>query len=305
MNPSLILGTAMWGWTVSEATAFAVLDAFYQHGFRQIDTATNYPINKIPEDFRKAEKILLQWIKTHNIKDLEIIIKVGSINNLRTPEHNLSKSFLLLNLDDYRFQFDSNFHTYMIHWDNRDSENEIRETLEALDEARKQGLRIGLSGIQYPEIYFKLNQEFQFNFRIQMKHNLLQSDYQRYTLFHGKPRFIAYGINAGGLKLNTSEYRKDSSLKARGGPTDTMYPIVESLQKILKDANQKATRPKLKSMNHIGMLYAYHSADIEGILVGPSSSLQLHDTIEFYRSLQEFDYEDVFEKLKTSLTSDI
>lgn len=65
----------------------------------KVDAAVNYPINKNPDDFRAAEHILLDWVRTHGIRDLKITMKLGSLNNLRSPEHNLSKSFLLLNLD--------------------------------------------------------------------------------------------------------------------------------------------------------------------------------------------------------------
>ncbi len=297
-NVALTLGTAMWGWTVSEATAFALLDAFYAAGFRQVDTATNYPINKIPEDFRRAENMLQEWIKTHGVQDLEITAKIGSINNLRSPEHNLCKSFILLNLDEYRFKFGNNLAMLMVHWDNRDDEGAIREMLEALDVARQHGLQVGLSGIRHPEYYVKLNKIFQFDFYIQIKHNLLKSDYQHYALFHGKRCFITYGINAGGIKLNVEEYHAGSSLQVRGGNTAEEHPIAMPLRQILTKANQKQNRPKLLNMNHFGMLYAYYSPDVASILIGPSKPEQLVDTLEFHQYLQQFDYSDVFNQIK-------
>ncbi len=298
MNSSLTLGTAMWGWTMPKETCFEVLNHYYECGFRQIDTATNYPINKQPEDFRKSETILQEWIHTHGVQDLQNIVKIGSVNNLRSPEHNLNKSFILMNLDDYHHKYGANFNMLMIHWDNRDEEPAIRETLEALEEARKLGMKIGLSGIKYPAIYQKLNSEFQFDFHIQFKHNLLQSDYDRYAVFHGRQRFTTYGINASGLKLETAAYREDSSLKARGGNVDTIHPITVSLQQILAEANQTTNRPKLSTMNHLGMLYAYYSPDVESILIGPSKLSQLQDSLDFFEHLQHFDYTDVYHHLR-------
>ncbi|MEN0006767.1 MAG: aldo/keto reductase, partial [Bacteroidota bacterium] len=200
--PILILGTAMWGWTTSPQQCFALLDYFYEAGFREIDAATNYPINKNPADFRKSEQILLEWIKANGINDLKVMIKVGSVNNLRTPEHNLQKSFLLVMLDEYRYLFGDNLDTFMIHWDNREDEQAIHASYEALQQAQQLGFRVGLSGIKHPAIHAKVNEQFQLDVRIQFKHNLLYSDYQRYAPFHGKQRFITYGINAGGLKLS-------------------------------------------------------------------------------------------------------
>ncbi len=98
-SPTLILGTAMWGWTTPRETAFAMLDEWYSRGFREVDTATNYPIDRDPEHFRLAEKILLEWIAAHGVTDLEVMMKIGSVNNLRSPEHLLTKSFILMMLD--------------------------------------------------------------------------------------------------------------------------------------------------------------------------------------------------------------
>ncbi|MCB9288373.1 MAG: aldo/keto reductase [Lewinellaceae bacterium] len=297
-SPTLILGTAMWGWTTPRAACFELLDDFYRHGFREVDGATNYPINKRPEDFRKAENILLEWIKAHEIKDLKVMMKVGSINNMRTPENNLSKSFLLMLLDEYRNLFGSNLDTFMIHWDNRAAEAEIRESLEALARARELGVRAGLSGIKHPEAYAQLNKEFGFNFRIQFKHNILQSDYPRYKPFHGKAGFITYGINAGGIKLDPKEYGRGSSLMARGGKTEEEPAIARPLKAILGKATRAEGRPGVSSFNHCGMTFAYHSPDVTGILLGASTSKQLKDSLEFFSALKTYNYRDLYERLK-------
>ncbi|MBX2929157.1 MAG: aldo/keto reductase [Saprospiraceae bacterium] len=292
--PTILLGTAMWGWTVPRETCFALLDAFYGAGFREVDTATNYPINKNPADFRAAENLLLEWIQTHGIHDLKTTVKVGSIDNLRSPDHNLSKSFLLMSLDDYGYRFGSNLHTLAIHWDNRDDEAAIRSTLEALAVARKKGLHAGLSGIRFPELYARLNAEpaFGFDFRIQIKHNLLQSDYERYAAFQGSRRFLAYGIHAGGIKLDPAGYSPDSSLRARGGDTEVVPPRMEHLKTWL------AGQPQAPSFHYAAMLYAAYSPDMAGIILGPSSVQQLKDSMAVYRSLREEDAAGLYEALK-------
>lgn len=296
-HPTLLLGSALWGWTVSKATAFQLLDTFYAHGFRQVDAATNYPINKNPADFRRSEEILLEWIRTHGVQDLQVMMKVGSLNNMFTPDNNLTKSFLLMNLDDYRARFGPNLHTFMIHWDNREDSAEVDESLQALDYARRQGLAIGLSGIRHPEIYKQLNKTYQFDFSIQIKHNLLQSAYEHYTPFHGRRRFITYGINAGGMKFSQTAYHEKSSLKVRGGDTTQIPEIVTQLQKALPSFNQFAERPDIQSFNHLSMCYAFHSPDIQGILLGCSRLEQLEDSIAFHRQMVEFDYQDVYLRL--------
>lgn len=297
-HPGLILGTAMWGWTVPEKHCFALLDEHYNRGFRQVDGATNYPINKRPEDFRKSENILLEWIGANGIRDLKVMMKIGSVNNMRSPEHNLNKSFLLMNLDDYRFRFGNNLDTLMIHWDNRSDKSLVLESLEALKQARDLGLRIGLSGIRHPEVYAQLNEGFSFNFSIQMKHNLLHSDYQSYQAFHGQNCFIAYGINAGGIKMDTSEYSGVSSFEARGGNTKVRHPIVAPLLKIIKKANSKKGAKAVKNFNHCGMTFAFYSPDISGILLGPSKVAQLKESLDFFEDLKNGSYFDLYTELK-------
>lgn len=290
----LILGSALWGWTITKTTAFQLLDYFYAQGCRQIDAATNYPINKNPADFRRSEKILQEWIQAHGVGDLEIIMKVGSLNNMRGPENNLTKSFLLMSLDDYQSKFGSNLNTFMIHWDNRRDASAIEESLQAFDYAREEGMSLGLSGIKYPEIYFELNRKRDLDFSIQIKHNLLRSDYERYAPFCGKKRFQTYGINAGGLKFDPKRYHDKSSLRVRGGDTSGLHPLVPKLQNLIQAANQKPERPPLLSFNHCGLTFAFHSPDVKGILLGCSRLEQLEDSVQFYRHLLAFDYEDVY-----------
>lgn len=275
-KPVLLLGTALWGWTIDKNTAFALLDEFYAAGCREVDAAVNYPINKNPADFRASERILLEWIAAHQVRDLKVIIKVGSLDNLYSPDANLTKSFLLLNLDDYRFRLGSNLDTFMIHWDNRADTAAIEDTLEALAEARRAGLRIGLSGIKRPELYAQLNQkpEFQFDFRIEIKHNVLYSDYARYAAFHGCKRFLAYGIHAGGLKLNPAAYREDSSLKVRGGQIHALPPAAEKIRQWLEED------PAAPDFHRLAMLYAAYNPDMQGIIIGPSSVEQLRQSLQ-------------------------
>ncbi len=86
----LLLGTATWGWTVSPKEAYRLLDAWLGKGYRHIDTATNYPINKNPGDFRASEKILLEYVRAQGLTDLDITMKVGSLNNMI----NIAPSFI-------------------------------------------------------------------------------------------------------------------------------------------------------------------------------------------------------------------
>lgn len=292
-NPDLILGTAMWGWTTERKTAFALLDTFYAAGFRQVDGATNYPINKNPDDFRMAENILLEWIAAHQVTDLKVIMKVGSLDNLRSPDHNLSKSFLLLSLDHYSFRLGSNLDTMMIHWDNRAEAGEITGSYEAMAVMQAKGIRLGLSGIRHPEVHAEVNRQFNFDFRIQIKHHLFYSDYSRYQPFHGKNRFIAYGINAGGIKLDQSDYRPEGTLAIRGGQIN--LPDTKPVKEFLDKLDQSRFPERLVHFNQLGMIYAFYSPDMEGILIGPSRGEQLNASLDFYGLLKTGHYGEVYE----------
>ena len=297
--PGLMLGTAMWGWTVDPKECFALLDCFYESGNRKVDCATNYPIDKNTVHFRLAENILLEWIKAHQVTDLQVNMKIGSLNNLKSPEHNLSKSFLMMNMGDYLQRFQSNLYGLMVHWDKRETESAIEKTMEALNLFRENGLTPGLSGIKNPQVYAKLNQPYSLEFDIQIKHNLLHSDYHRYVEFHKKKRFYTYGINAGGIKLDQDAYRENSSLQARSGQVQLPSGLIPNLIKIKEEANKIKGRQALSTMNHFGMIFAYYQPDVKGILLGTSRIDQLKSSLEFYKILGEADYSDVYRLQKS------
>lgn len=296
-KPGLILGTAMWGWNTPKASAFEILDSWYAKGLREVDAATNYPIDKNPAHFRLSEQILKEWLKTNGVKDMQVMMKVGSLNNLKTSEIILSLSFLLIMLDEYQWLLGENLDTFMVHWDNRDYIDSVRGTMEALSEAAKRGLRVGVSGLKYPEHYASLNRDFNLDLRVQVKHNVLQSDYERYRAFHGKRSFITYGITGGGIKLSTSDYTSNSTLKVRGVDPAQSISIREEVERVLTDANTVPGRPFLSGFYPAGMVHAFYQTDVQGILVAPSNITQLENTLDFYEVLCKHDYEDVFLEL--------
>lgn len=292
----LMLGSAMWGWTVDKNQAFQILDAWYAAGERSVDTATNYPIDRNEAHFRLAENILAEWIKANGIGDLKVNVKVGSLNNLRSPEHLLTQSFLLMMLDEYQYLFGGNLHTFMIHWDNREDLSQIEDTFQALEVVKRQGYRLGISGIRHPELYASLYAEFKFDFDIQLKHNVVQTDVDRYSRWFPQRCFFAYGINAGGLKLD-EDYDEGSSLRARGTDPQNFSAIAERLRSIVAQANQKKDRPPLQAMYQIGLIYAAYHPQMKGVLVGPSKVAHVKSTLEFFHCLRQYSYKDVFEAL--------
>ena len=324
-SKTLLLGTAQWGWTVPKKEAFQLLDTWLAAGHRHLDCATNYPINRNPADFRAAEKILLEYLQAHGLHDIHLTMKIGSLDNLRSPEVNLAPSFIQMMTEEYRRLFGANLRGIMFHWDNREEVEEIRASLEALQRLQEEHeIRPGLSGIAHPEAYAMANEDLGLSFDIQLKHNVLQSDLERYAPFFkirptdpkpafetaatplsgqaegGVHRCFAYGINAGGVKLEPP-YPAESTFLARGGQPEKVAPLLEKINAALPDWNTAYVRPPVKTMNHLGLIYAGLHPGISGILLGVSSVAQLRETLDFWRNFEVFEYADVFSSLKKIL----
>ncbi|MBL7797642.1 MAG: aldo/keto reductase [Saprospiraceae bacterium] len=295
----LLLGTAQWGWTVSRNEAFRILDAWLAAGHRAVDAATNYPINKNSADFRAAEKILLEYIRAHGLHDLDITMKIGSLDNTRSPETNLAPSFVRMIAEEYARLFGKNLRVLMLHWDNRDEIAAIRSTLEALANVQTElGLQPGISGVKYPEAYIQANKDLNLHFDIQLKHNVLHSDLLRYAGFsEATNRRFAYGINAGGLKLE-GPYPSGSTFLARGGDPEKAATILEKIRAELPRWHTAFVRPPVRTMNHIGLISAGLHPQINGLVLGVASAAQLRETLDFWRNLDTFDYSDVFASIK-------
>jgi aryl-alcohol dehydrogenase-like predicted oxidoreductase len=267
-------------------------------GLSAVDAATNYPINKVPEDFRLSEKILKEFVDAHGVNTLQITMKLGSTDNMRSPENNLAPSFLEMMTEEYLRLFGANLHGIMIHWDNRNDSSAISETLDVLTRMHDQhGLKPGLSGLAHPSAYLEAMQEYSLPTDLQLKHNVLQSDLKKYQEFKPEQfRFCTYGINAGGVKLD-GKYGENSSYLARGGKPEASRQLLEAIQAELEDWTLAAVRPPIKNMNQLGLIFNSMTPEIQAFLLGVSSIPQLRQTLEFLRDLEVFDYTDVYEKI--------
>jgi aryl-alcohol dehydrogenase-like predicted oxidoreductase len=300
-STEFLLGTAQWGWTVPASTAYALLDAWLKAGQRAVDIATNYPINKNSADFRAAESILLSYISAHGLEnELTITMKVGSMDNLRTPDCNLSPSYLMMMAAENKRQFRGCLASLMLHWDNRNKIEEIRASFTALSEAANQlGFRPGLSGIAQTAVYAALLNGYAGPLDIQLKHNVLQSDLTHYSvLMDAAPqsRVFAYGINAGGIKLD-EKYDTESTFLTRGGKPDLHLSRLDWIRAHIPAWNAAFVRPPIKSMNHLGLIFAGINPRINGMVLGFRDVDQLHESLDFWRNLETFDYSEVWKML--------
>lgn len=301
MRLKLMLGTAQWGWNMDKQSAFSMLDAWLKAGLSEVDAATNYPINRQAADFRASEKILTEYIAAHGLSgELSVTMKVGSMNNMRSPEINLSSSFLRMISGEYQRLLGENLGGIMIHWDNRDDVDEIRATVAFLSELSLEGIRPGLSGIKYPAHYVKANEVVNIPFDIEVKHNILASDLQRYQAFMSDDqlhRIWAYGINAGGIKLK-GNYSSDSTFTIRGGDSALYNDKCAQIERMLPEWNLAFVRPPILTMHHIGLLLANSNPKIHGVVLGTKNAAQLTETLDFLRNLEVFDYEDIVKSLR-------
>jgi aryl-alcohol dehydrogenase-like predicted oxidoreductase len=133
----LALGTNVFGWTVDEQTAFAILDGFVEAGFNLIDTADAYshwaPGNKGGE----SEQIIGKWLtQGGNREKVVIATKVGS--EMGPGRKGLSQTYILQAAEGSlrRLQTD-HIDLYQSHYDDRDTP--IEETLGAYEQLIKEG----------------------------------------------------------------------------------------------------------------------------------------------------------------------
>ena len=305
-NPHLIgssikalLGTAQWGWNIEASQAFAQLDLWLASGQRGVDAATNYPINRISADFRASEKILLSYLAAHGLGDLQVTMKIGSLDNMKGPEVNLSPSFIRMIGEEYRRLFGSNLACLMFHWDNRSDAASIAASVEALRRTCDDlGLQAGLSGVAHPDVYAAVLATFEDQaFDVQLKHNLFHSDVPRYAPLHDKGhRFWAYGIQGGGAKLDNT-YAASSTFAQRGLNPDRVADTLAQLKALLPTWNSNPNRPPLDNMAQLGLLYALYEPTLHGILIGASSAEQLSHTLAAAQMVRDYDYGDVYRAL--------
>ena len=90
----LIFGGNVFGWTVDEPGAFALLDAFVASGFNCIDTADSYSKWVPGHAGGESETIIGKWMRLRGNRDKVVIAtKVGS--EMGPGKKGLSKSYIL------------------------------------------------------------------------------------------------------------------------------------------------------------------------------------------------------------------
>lgn len=122
------LGCAYIGTKQNREESFAILDYYFEHGGRFLNTAHEY-------GFGKSEEAIGQWLRSRKNRDQMILTTKGGEANWRADMHreallqDMDESLIRLGLDYVDF--------YMLHLD--DESIGVDELLETLEEMRKAG----------------------------------------------------------------------------------------------------------------------------------------------------------------------
>ncbi len=284
MKKKIGLGTALWGWSVSEAEAYAMLDYFYAEGGRVVDSAYNYPLNNNASDARKSLKFLSSWCHHRQVADLEVMYKVGSLSNLRSSAIELTQKNIQNQVDEAFSLLGQNLRTIMIHWDNESSPEEIFKTSQILKTVCHDQFQLGLSGIKSPEFYTiafeKLNIA---HFAVQVKSNILESGLNHYLVLDSlQPQYWAYGIGLSGVKIDQNQYQRDSYVSLARGETYHREIMSDKLIQALMQTQK--LNPELASLYKICIAYAIAEPKLFGFLLGASKLEQLQQSLDFIKN---------------------
>ena len=143
----LALGGNVFGWTVDEATSFAILDRFVDSGFSLVDTANSYSTWVPGHQGGESETLIGKWLKASGKRDRVVLAtKVGMAALGDTPglkpaqiERHVEGSLKRLQTD--------RIDLYQTHKD--DPGTPVEETLEALAKLVRAGKVRAIGASQY------------------------------------------------------------------------------------------------------------------------------------------------------------
>lgn len=280
----LVLGTALWGWGVDQSTAYKLLDQFVSSGGSVIDTATNYPINKRSQDCGLALNWLSEWLATSGNVDVSVIAKIGAIDNLGGPDTDLTPSSVVKSEEFLRDRLGSALAAIAVHWDNRGEKPgdkvAIAETTSEFARISASGMSIGFSGVRHPQNYLEAAPELANKWWIQVKENALSDSARRqYFSLFPNARYLAYGINMGGIKLDPTTNQSSISLRGVQVPNG----LVEKLSSYL--GSPHGLKPSPTNLNELALITSFLNQALSGIIVGPRDVAQLKSTQNFWSRL--------------------
>ncbi|MGP8217681.1 MAG: aldo/keto reductase [Bacteroidia bacterium] len=257
----LALGTNVFRWTVDDAMAFKLLDAFVSAGLNLIDTADVYsrwvPGNKGGD----SETVIGNWLKrSGNRKHVIIATKVGHTMGMGENMKGLSKRYIMQAVEASLKRLQTDYiDLYQSHED--DANTPIEETLEAYNLLVKQGKvrAIGASNFTADRLAKSLEVSAKSGYpayqTLQPLYNLydragFEKELEPFCLKHGIGVISFYGLAKGFL---TGKYRSqaDADKGAHGGRVVSNYmnergmSILAGLDEVAKRHNSNPARVAL------------------------------------------------------------
>lgn len=147
---ALCLGSMQFGWTVDEAGAFEIMDAFVAAGGNFIDTADIYSFWVEGNPGGVSESIIGRWLAQRG-RRREVVIAT-KVRGRMWPGPNgegLSRAHIIQACEDSLRRLQTDYiDLYQAHW--YDEETPMDETMEAFDRLRQQGKVRYLGCSNYP-----------------------------------------------------------------------------------------------------------------------------------------------------------
>ena len=255
----VFLGTAGWAQKVTKEEAYRILEIFYGNGFRWIDTATNYPIDREPINYGKT----ISWLSDFyaDFPGLKVFVKAGSATNQGDSTQLLNASYFALIFDILGSRLGDGLGGLGIHWDNGIVNSDRTALIDLFSEINSGGFAIGMSGITNPELYTASPIATQLPWIIQTnlspassKQTVLELDQIKSSF----PKAKVYGYNLLG------------GIKSKGIPESG--DRLESIDILLSD-----------SVNSIGsdtlerVIRRCLDLNLKGFVIGPTNSIQCLD----------------------------
>ncbi len=145
----LCLGTMTFGWTVSEADSFSIMDYSLDKGINFFDTADIYSRWIDGNTGGDSERIIGKWLKTKDRRQVILATKVRGEMWDGANGQGLSRHHIIQAVEDSLQRLQTNYiDLYQTHW--YDAETPIEETMIALDHLVQSGKVRYLGCSNYP-----------------------------------------------------------------------------------------------------------------------------------------------------------
>jgi aryl-alcohol dehydrogenase-like predicted oxidoreductase len=281
-----VLGTAMWGWSIDQAEAWKLLDAYANAGGVWVDSAVNYPINK-DRSSPRAAVLIYEWLRANPGNSLRVWYKVGAQDNSGGSDFSLTHASLLTANRLACSYFGDHIGCLGVHWDNREDADAVSETVAALAGISRENsgkpMPIGLSGVKYPELYAKAAKVLKLTntpWWVQVKENALTyAARDHYTKMMGS-KFFAYGINMGGVKTKIASADRTGSLALRHL---TEPERVEAFRQFL--GSEAASKMGVRTLNEFALSVISARGGLTGVILGARTVPQLTESLDFIHRL--------------------